>query len=114
MNRQRVNNAKSLGDTRIWTKDLPDCSRLLYHWALSPAYINLIIAYIQIFIISIVPDNEKKSKSNKYDVFKKNSYTVLVVLFLNVVCTLFSAVLVLPGEEYICTLYSIFPEYINP
>ena len=39
---------------------------------------------------------------------------ILVVLFLNVVCTLFSAVLVLPGEEYICTLYSIFPEYINP
>ena len=79
MNRQRVNNAKSLGDTRIWTKDLPDCSRLLYHWAISPAYIYLIITYIQIFITSIVPDNEKKSKSNKYDVFKKNSYTRSVV-----------------------------------
>ena len=27
---------KSLGDTRIWTMDLSDCSRLLYHWAISP------------------------------------------------------------------------------
>ena len=27
---------KKLGDTRIWTKDLPDCSRVLYHWAISP------------------------------------------------------------------------------
>ena len=25
-----------LGDTRIWTMDLSDCSRLLYHWAISP------------------------------------------------------------------------------
>ena len=25
------------GDTRIWTMDLSDCSRLLYHWAISPA-----------------------------------------------------------------------------
>ena len=25
-----------LGDTRIWTRDLPDCSRVLYHWAISP------------------------------------------------------------------------------
>ena len=24
------------GDTRIWTMDLSDCSRLLYHWAISP------------------------------------------------------------------------------
>ena len=27
---------KLLGDTRIWTMDLSDCSRLLYHWAISP------------------------------------------------------------------------------
>ena len=26
----------NLGDTRIWTMDLSDCSRLLYHWAISP------------------------------------------------------------------------------
>ena len=25
-----------LGDTRIWTKDLSICSRMLYHWAISP------------------------------------------------------------------------------
>ena len=25
-----------VGDTRIWTMDLSDCSRLLYHWAISP------------------------------------------------------------------------------
>ena len=25
------------GDTRSWTKDLPDCSRMLYHWAISPS-----------------------------------------------------------------------------
>ena len=25
-----------IGDTRIWTMDLSDCSRLLYHWAISP------------------------------------------------------------------------------
>ena len=28
---------KMLGDTRIWTMGLSDCSRLLYHWAISPA-----------------------------------------------------------------------------
>ena len=27
---------KVSGDTRIWTMDLSDCSRLLYHWAISP------------------------------------------------------------------------------
>ena len=27
-----------LGDTRIWTMDLSDCSRLLYHWAISPSH----------------------------------------------------------------------------
>ena len=27
---------KYSGDTRIWTMDLSDCSRLLYHWAISP------------------------------------------------------------------------------
>ena len=27
---------KLVGDTRSWTKDLPDCSRMLYHWAISP------------------------------------------------------------------------------
>ena len=27
---------KLKGDTRIWTMDLSDCSRLLYHWAISP------------------------------------------------------------------------------
>ena len=27
---------KFQGDTRSWTKDLPDCSRMLYHWAISP------------------------------------------------------------------------------
>ena len=25
-------------DTRIWTMDLSDCSRLLYHWAISPLH----------------------------------------------------------------------------
>ena len=29
---------KILGDTRIWTMDLSDCSRLLYHWAISPSH----------------------------------------------------------------------------
>ena len=24
------------GDTRVWTRDLSDCSRMLYHWAISP------------------------------------------------------------------------------
>ena len=33
-NKQRKK--KKLGDTRSWTKDLPDCSRMLYHWAISP------------------------------------------------------------------------------
>ena len=28
---------KSLGDTRVWTRDLSICSRMLYHWAISPA-----------------------------------------------------------------------------
>ena len=28
--------SKNEGDTRSWTKDLPDCSRMLYHWAISP------------------------------------------------------------------------------
>ena len=27
---------KSLGDTRVWTRDLSICSRMLYHWAISP------------------------------------------------------------------------------
>ena len=27
---------KKLGDTRVWTKDLSICSRMLYHWAISP------------------------------------------------------------------------------
>ena len=27
-----------IGDTRIWTMDLSDCSRLLYHWAISPCH----------------------------------------------------------------------------
>ena len=31
-----TNFSKCLGDTRIWTMDLSDCSRLLYHWAISP------------------------------------------------------------------------------
>ena len=31
-----IQSAKKLGDTRSWTKDLPDCSRMLYHWAISP------------------------------------------------------------------------------
>ena len=29
---------RDVGDTRSWTKDLPDCSRMLYHWAISPLY----------------------------------------------------------------------------
>ena len=28
-----------VGDTRIWTMDLSDCSRLLYHWAISPRWL---------------------------------------------------------------------------
>ena len=28
--------AKSTGDTRSWTTDLSICSRMLYHWAISP------------------------------------------------------------------------------
>ena len=31
-----------LGDTRIWTMDLSDCSRLLYHWAISPYVENIV------------------------------------------------------------------------
>jgi hypothetical protein len=27
---------KKIGSTRIWTKGLSDCSRLLYHWAILP------------------------------------------------------------------------------
>ena len=32
---------KKLGPTRIWTKDLSDCSRLLYHWAIDPISIQM-------------------------------------------------------------------------
>ena len=28
--------AKTQGDTRVWTRDLSICSRMLYHWAISP------------------------------------------------------------------------------
>ena len=31
-----------IGDTRIWTMDLSDCSRLLYHWAISPYVENIV------------------------------------------------------------------------
>ena len=27
-----------IGDTRVWTRDLSICSRMLYHWAISPTY----------------------------------------------------------------------------
>ena len=27
---------KTSGDTRVWTGDLSICSRMLYHWAISP------------------------------------------------------------------------------
>ena len=33
---------KFSGDTRIWTMDLSDCSRLLYHWAISPIHMDRI------------------------------------------------------------------------
>ena len=29
---------KKLGDTRVWTRDLSICSRMLYHWAISPSF----------------------------------------------------------------------------
>ena len=30
------NRGKTRGDTRVWTGDLSICSRMLYHWAISP------------------------------------------------------------------------------
>ena len=37
-----------LGDTRIWTRDLPDCSRVLYHWAISP-YVLFVTGKLNIY-----------------------------------------------------------------
>ena len=34
------------GDTRIWTRDLSDCSRLLYRWAISPKIVKVICLVI--------------------------------------------------------------------
>ena len=32
------------GDTRVWTRDLSQCSRMLYHWAVSPLHTDSIIS----------------------------------------------------------------------
>ena len=32
------------GDTRVWTRDLSQCSRMLYHWAISPLHTDSIIS----------------------------------------------------------------------
>ena len=34
---------KSEGGTRIWTRDLSICSRMLYHWAIPPYIVLLMI-----------------------------------------------------------------------
>ena len=34
---------KILGDTRVWTRDLSICSRMLYHWAISPLVASSIL-----------------------------------------------------------------------
>ena len=34
---ERFLEIKKLGDTRDWTRDPSDCSRMLYHWAISPS-----------------------------------------------------------------------------
>ena len=41
--------AKTLGDTRVWTRDLSICSRMLYHWAISP-YLSVDEASLNILI----------------------------------------------------------------
>ena len=40
-----LENDKNLGPTRIWTKDLSDCSRLLYHWAIDPGQYTYVLFY---------------------------------------------------------------------
>ena len=36
---------ENLGDTRVWTGDLSICSRMLYHWAISPCLWELESAF---------------------------------------------------------------------
>ena len=43
---------KVSGDTRIWTMDLSDCSRLLYHWAISPRGDNVFRRERQVAMMS--------------------------------------------------------------
>ena len=37
---------RKLGDTRVWTRDLSICSRMLYHWAISPTLLVHFISFL--------------------------------------------------------------------
>jgi hypothetical protein len=53
----RRNIKKTIGDTRVWTKDLSICSRMLYHWAISP--------YIITYALQTILMNKKNKAFNK-------------------------------------------------